>query len=659
LRARVFVPLIVLLAAVRAQAQPALLDVPFVSQSEALCGGAAAAMVLRYWGERGVTAETFAPLVDRSAAGISTTTLVAELVRRGWNATAVAGTDLLLNGELTAGRPVIALIEDRPRTFHYIVVVAVTAETVVLHDPARAPFRVMSRADFERRWRATAHWMAVITPPAERTDTAGPPVTRAAKTDSGSCAGVVQRGVALAQTNNLAGAEQTLAGALGCPGPAALRELAGVRALQRRWDEAATLATEALAIDPADDYTWRLLGTSRFLLDQPLPALEAWNHAGEPALDLIQVDGLLRTRQRPVERLIGLEPGVLITAGAFRRSERALRDLPAAASTRLELRPPVAGSAVVRAVIAERPPLPRDPWIWGAIGANVAIARTVALTTGSVTGGGESLALEWRFWRQRPRLAASFRSPAPWSGLWGVDVYGESQEFDGILPTARRRGGRLVAGRWLTPALRLEVRGGADRWTSLSMMAGSAGAGATLTSPFDRLTLRTAIDGWAGDASFASSVATVSATTARRGSHPGVAAIATVSAALVSRKTPLDLWPAGDTGQARPFLLRAHPVLDAGRLRVDQLGRRLLQASGEAQRWWNGPGFSRIGAALFVDAARTANRFRDAGAAQQVDIGAGIRLSSALMSGGIALDIAHGLRDGQTAFSARYVAAGW
>jgi hypothetical protein len=47
-----------------------LLDVPFVSQSERLCGGAAAAMVLRYWGERGVTAEDFAGLVDNDAGGI-------------------------------------------------------------------------------------------------------------------------------------------------------------------------------------------------------------------------------------------------------------------------------------------------------------------------------------------------------------------------------------------------------------------------------------------------------------------------------------------------------------------------------------------------------------------------------------------------------------
>jgi len=49
---------------VRAQPSLRVLDVPFIAQSESLCGGAAAAMVLRYWGERGLTAESFASLVD-------------------------------------------------------------------------------------------------------------------------------------------------------------------------------------------------------------------------------------------------------------------------------------------------------------------------------------------------------------------------------------------------------------------------------------------------------------------------------------------------------------------------------------------------------------------------------------------------------------------
>src|SRR5262245_62956492 len=136
-----------------AHAQPApqplsILDVPFISQSEALCGGAAAAMVLRYWGERGLDAESFAHLVDHSAHGIRTTRLVEDLRLRGWNTAAIDGRDDLIDTELARGRPVLTLIEDRPGTFHYVVVVASTPQAIVFHDPARAPFRVMDRDRF-------------------------------------------------------------------------------------------------------------------------------------------------------------------------------------------------------------------------------------------------------------------------------------------------------------------------------------------------------------------------------------------------------------------------------------------------------------------------------------------------------------------------------
>src|ERR1041384_1988808 len=70
-----------------------LLDVPFISQSELLCGGAAAALVMRYWGERGIDAESFQPLVDRKAGGIRTDALTADLRERRWNAVAIDGSD--------------------------------------------------------------------------------------------------------------------------------------------------------------------------------------------------------------------------------------------------------------------------------------------------------------------------------------------------------------------------------------------------------------------------------------------------------------------------------------------------------------------------------------------------------------------------------------
>jgi len=118
-----------------------VLDVPFISQSELLCGGAAAAMVMRYWGERGVDAESFRALVDANAGGIRTDALAASLRDRAWNAVALQGSSEAIAKELQQGRPVIALLEDRPRTYHYVVVVARNADGVVFHDPARTPFR--------------------------------------------------------------------------------------------------------------------------------------------------------------------------------------------------------------------------------------------------------------------------------------------------------------------------------------------------------------------------------------------------------------------------------------------------------------------------------------------------------------------------------------
>ena len=292
-----------------------LLDVPFISQTELLCGGAAAAMVLRYWGERGVAAESFSDLVDRSAAGIRTDALMADLKRRGWMATGLKGTDETIRDELAKGRPVLTLIEDRPATFHYIVVLAVHERGIVFHDPARAPFLVMSAAEFDRRWRAADRWMGMVLPSGSP-DATILPAEGASLTDPGDlvpssvgtpCDRTVAEGVRLAQTGELEAAEQLFASAIGCP--AALRELAGVRVLQKRWAEASDLASAATAADGQDVYAWKLLATSRFVEGDRMGALAAWNRVGEPRLDLVRIDGLTRTRHRVVERLLSVDAG--------------------------------------------------------------------------------------------------------------------------------------------------------------------------------------------------------------------------------------------------------------------------------------------------------------------------------------------------------------
>ena len=632
----------------------ALLDVPFITQSEALCGGAAAAMVLRYWGERGVTAESFTHLLDKSAAGIRTTALVADLQGRGWQATAIDGREDRVRGELSRGRPVLVLVEDRPGTLHYVVIVAWHERGVVFHDPARAPFRVMAQAEFDRRWRASDRWMAVVLPPAERSLDAPDASSRlkpAPTIGETPCDALIADGVRLAQANNLDAAERTLTSALGCPGGAAPRELAGVRLLQRRWPEVSDLASAAITADPGDTYAWKLLGTARYVENDRAGALEAWNHAGEPRLDLIRVDGLRRTRQRVVEQLLGVHGGELLTSRSFLRARRRLAELPSAASTRLDYVPVPTGLAELRGAIVERPLLPSSRLSLAALALSAAARRELRVASASATGGGEEIAIAWRFWPHRPRAAVDVRAPAPWGGVWGVEAFMERQPFTGgEIPRAERTGALLHVADWTTSTVRVGLGAGVDRWNSIGARGRIAGDARWLSAD-DRLDARAGAGAWLGGGAFGQLQASfrVRSTTELQ----GYVGTMTSTFRLASNATPLDLWFAGDTGHAQDALLRAHPVLDDGYLRLERLGRALVNVSLEGQHWWRARGVLRAGAAAFADAGRTL-RILDASATADADVGIGARFAVIGMPGIFRVDLAKGLRDGATALSFVY-----
>src|SRR5664279_2564523 len=109
---------------------PAVLQVPYVAQSELLCGGAAVAMVERWWGRRGVYAEEFAQLVRPASGGIRTTDLVLATRARGWQTQAVRGTPALVQQMLRDSVPVVALIQVAAARYHYVVIVGWGAEQV-------------------------------------------------------------------------------------------------------------------------------------------------------------------------------------------------------------------------------------------------------------------------------------------------------------------------------------------------------------------------------------------------------------------------------------------------------------------------------------------------------------------------------------------------
>jgi predicted double-glycine peptidase len=631
----------------------AILDVPFISQSEALCGGAAAAMVMRYWGARGLDAGSFAHLVDRSAAGIRTTALVDDIRRRGWSATAIAGSDEAIARELADGRPILTLIQDRPGTFHYIVIIGATQRAVVYHDPARTAFRTMSREEFDRRWSAADRWMALVVPPVAAESRAATPGTPSEPdaafeiNSAASCDALISDGVRLAQSNDLDGAERRLTGALSCEGPAPLRELAGVRLLQRRWGEVSDLASAALAEDPSDAHAWRLLATSRFVQDDRDGALNAWNHVGEPRVDLIRVDGLVRTRQRIVEQLLPIERNDVLTPARFVRARRQLRELPSAASAELTFVPVPSGLAELRATVAERALIPADRWSLAALGVVAALRREVEVSSGALTGGGERITVGWRFWPDRPRVSAAFMSPAPWGGLWAVDAFGERQPFTDLFATSRRHGAHLSMSEWVAPRMRASIRGGVEQWDGVDTF-GMLSAALRVLTVGERFDGRVELSGWKAGSSFGTMDvgATIRSTTERRGQ----VFVGRAGLGLASVDTPADIWFAGDTGRARGMPLRAHPLMTGGQIRVDQIGRQVIYSSGETQRWWPGKAGVRFGAAAFVDAAHTDRRAVDR-ARTDVDLGIGARLAVPGVSGTIRIDVAKGLRDGATAVS--------
>jgi hypothetical protein len=486
--------------------------------------------------------------------------------------------------------------------------------------------------------------MAIVTPGSAQ------PTSRAPSPhviSGGTCSDVVAASVRLAQANDIGGAERLLAGAAACP--AAARELAGIRVTQKRWVEAEELAASAIAGGDTDMYAWQVLATSRFVQNDSAGALQAWNRIGEPRLDLVRIDGLSRTRHRVVERLIDLPVGSLLTNDGLLRGRRRLAELPSSSTGRLDYVPLPAGLAEIRGFVAERPLFPSTPLGLTALALTTASTREVRVATGSFTGGGEQIWGAWRFWPGRPQIAGGVDAPAPWGGVWGIEASTGRQEFTSSLPRIDRRSARLHVADWVTGRLRLGLSGGMDERSGQPVSPVVSGS-IRYASGGERFMAELANHNFVreGFASFAASFSVQSSAQRR-----GLVWAAAGTAVTVGAGAPLDLWPAGDTGHARSTLLRAHPLLDGGKLRANRLGRELLHATAEVQRWQTFRGVVSLAGALFVDAART-SRMIDGGSLGDVDAGVGTRLAIAGVPGAFRVDLARGLHDSAHAVSIAY-----
>lgn len=650
-------------SAARAQATPGalhLLDVPYLPQSEALCGGAAVAMVMRYWGVIGVYAETFSTLVDREAGGIRGEDLLRDLHARGWDARSFRGDAPLVQQQLSDRRPVIALIEDRPGRYHYVVIVGWAAGRVIVHDPARAPFRVLDEPGFTRAWSSSGYWTLLLTrsassepSPANPTSDRKSDATRA-RSDA-PCGPMVDEGVRLGGAGEIDAARTVLEVASEtCPASAApWRELAGLHALRSEWRDAASDARQALAREENDEQAARILATALYLDGDTRGALDAWNRIGEPRLDLVNIKGLERTRYAIAATAMGLDPGVLLTPAALDRAARRLGEVPAAQVTRVNYRPAEDGRAQIDAVVLERPVAPASAVSLAAMGARALTDRELAAVFASPSGGGEAWTVSWRWWEHRRRVALRFDAPAPFGGTWGVQVFHERQTYatGGVPREETRRSASFHVGDWTARGLRWEASAGIDAWRDAGR-AITAGVELEQRLLADRLALRGGVAGWTLDRpTWTAGLRTEWRSSVR---NEGTPWLARGGVRLAGATSPLALWPGAGTGQGRDLLLRAHPLLHDGVVRDGVFGRRVFDAGAEWRMWRTaGRGLLRIAPAVFVDLARASRGLQDSDRRWHVDAGAGLRLAVP-GSGVVRIDLARGLRDGAMALS-----AGW
>jgi peptidase C39-like protein len=633
-----------------------MLAVPYLSQTEALCGGAATAMVFRFWGDRHAGVQQFEPLVDRRSGGIADTVLIDTIRRAGWNAARIDASVPTIREHIEAGHPLILLIEDRPSRYHYVVAVGIDDTHVFLHDPTWGPSRRLEISRFLRVWEPTHSWTLLVTPTERIARTiakAAEPINTVRATEPTACDRLLDTALDAIAAKGAGVADEVLGDVhRQCPtssGP--LRELAGIRFSEQRWADAAALSRQALSLDANDRYAWDVLGSSRFLQNDAHGALRAWNRIDKPTLDSVQIAGLKRTRYALVAQMAALTPNTLLTDRQLRLAERRLQQLPGRQTSSVTYRNGPDDFATVNVAIAERAPWPRGLVDWTAIGGESLINRETTLVIPGGTGQGEVWSANWRWWADRPRIGVSFSAPRTgrFGGVWRVDGWWEAETYAGATPEPPVRQQRLHGGfsmaNWVTPDLRYEGTVGLDAWDQ-EPAAPWIGGLLDRRFVFDHVSLSGGATYWfpvKGGSSFAT--ATVRGWYRSSTSASGFVALANARADIASERSPLSVWQGAGEGRARPALLRAHGLLNGGIIDGPVFGRRVASGTMEVQRWLNRPAMPRIGVAVFTDMANAVKRLTSFGRPFQVDVGAGFRLRLPGNDNTIRLDYARGLRD--------------
>ncbi len=595
----------------------ALPAVPYVPQSEELCGGAALAMVLRYWGVPNVAPEDFQDALLPDGTGIPADELARLPQSRGMRTFAFRGTRSEVVSHLEKGRPIIALLGAAPGRFHYVVLLAWAKERVMVHDPAVGPFRTLQEADWQKRWKDADNW-ALLVLPAE--DFGNPPLGPSSSVDP----------VAAGSTPVLASDP--------------VKERAAQEFRRENWSAAADLAAEATQRDPGDTFSWKLLATSRFLAGQREQALRAWNQIGEPRLDLVRIDGFHQTSTRLVYEYLGERPGSLLTPERVRRVQRRIDALPAVQLSRVTYRPEN-GTAELEVNVVERPAMSSPLSLLARSATHLVSERAIGADVFVLAPSGDSLRLfgGWRPGRSHGQLTASAARFLGLPGIATAEAMWDEQSYrthaaNGPASTVReqRTRGAVTLAHWWAPNTKAAFSVGSDQWND-------RGRYLTLSSEIeerllaDRIALRGSAAGWWSQASAPFYAATVLGS-ARTHVSPTHARIRMdLSYGFASARAPLSLWGGAGTGSARFAMLRAHPLVQKGVVDGPAFGRQLLSGSAQAEAPLGSIGPATLKAVLFVDAARVIAPVRGA---TLVDVGAGVRVQPPGWRSALRVDLA-------------------
>jgi len=565
------------------------LAVPFLPQGELLCGGAAAAMVERYWGARGVYAEDYLSLVRPQEGGIRTADLEDALRDRGYRVRTTSGHEAAERLEHDGiAVPLVLLLRSGRTRFHYVVLVALDERRALVHDPMLGPRRPLSREELRRRWSASGFWALEARPiPDPR------PAGHDRSADAPSAARPAH--------------------------PLASEAVAALRSA--RHDDARRHAARLVAESPADSaLARRLMATASYLGGEPELALSHWNRLGEPRLDLIAIDGLDVTRHPLVWRHLGLRPRAVLTPASLRRARRRLDDVPALAHGRIDYHPVGDGSAEARAVVME---LPRSPGAGSLVraGVDALVDEEVGLTLGPLLGSGDA----WRLMaRWHPADAAAGGRVAallpPLPGVVHVSSGWRRQRFradDGGTYEEARVSVATGVAHWWTAAWRLGGEVGMERRSDGSRL-GVAEVSALRGLGGGAAWAGTRVGTWVG-ADGAHGRMTVEA----RAELPhgiGRSWLLSFDAAWTTRDAPRSLWNGAGTGHLGEPLLRGHSLTTDGVIAGPAFGRGLVVASVQHVSWL-AFGVVRVGVGAFVDAASSWHRAGGSEAGAFVDPG--------------------------------------